>query len=65
MARRKKKKTHKAIRILQIQLFLMCLVFAGIAYYYFGGYAKQINNLKYEADEDVFKIGRASCRERV
>jgi len=54
MAGRKKKKRNKAIRLLQIQLFLMCIVFGGIVYYYFGGYAKQVTDLKTHADEDVF-----------
>lgn len=55
MAKRMKKKKNKAIHLLQVQLFLMCLVLGGVVYYYAGGYAAQISSLKDQADTDVYQ----------
>lgn len=55
MARKKKrrKKYRGFWRFIKFQIFLMCLVLAGVAYYYLGGYAKQIKELQAEAEHYV------------
>ena len=55
MARKKKrKKKYRGFwRFIKFQIFLMCLVLAGVAYYYLGGYAKQIKELQAEAEHYV------------
>lgn len=69
MARRKKKrKKYRGFwRFIKFQIFLMCLVLAGLAYYYLGGYAQQISELKAEAEHyvktsnaDTFKASQTS-----
>lgn len=61
MSRKKKqrKKYHGFWVFIRIQLVLILLVLGGLAYYFFGGYAKQVQELSAEADEFV----RSSNRE--
>ena len=43
MAKQKKKKKRRGFRLfVKIQLVLIVLVLAGLAFYFFGGYAKKI-----------------------
>ncbi len=55
MSRKKKrKKKYRGFwRFLKFQIFLICLVLAGFAYYFFGGYAKEVSELKAEAEQYV------------
>lgn len=51
---KKKKKKYRGFWIfVKIQFVLMILVLGAVAYYYYGGYAKQIKNLQNEALEKV------------
>lgn len=60
--KKKKKKKHRFFWFMvRLQVFLMLIVLAGLGYYYFGGYADTIQQLKREAvtlvadsDEDFF-----------
>ena len=52
--KKKKKKKYRGFwRFIKFQIFLMCLVLGGLAYYYLGGYAQQISQLKSEAEHYV------------
>lgn len=48
--KRKKKKYRAFWFFVRLQVFLMFLVVAGVSYYYYGGYGKQVQNMKQEAD---------------
>ena len=53
--KKKKKKKHIGLRIfLGFQLFLILLILAGVAYYYVGGYAEKVSNLKRDALDNVY-----------
>ncbi|MCR5144983.1 MAG: penicillin-binding protein [Lachnospiraceae bacterium] len=65
--RSKKKKNRKIWGFLKFQMILIVLVVLAIAYYYAGGYATQISDMKTEAihlvaksNEDTFKQGQTS-----
>jgi len=69
MAKQKKKgKKYRGFRLfVKIQIILILLVLAALALYYFGGYAKKINDLKADAyslvhssNEDTFKASQTS-----
>ncbi len=73
MARQKEKKQRprKQHRVfwffVKVQIFLMILVFAGVAYYFFGGYGKVVQLLHNEAiilvessDESTFRANQTS-----
>ncbi len=70
MARQKKKrqKKHRLFWFfVKVQIFLMILVFAGVAYYFFGGYGKVVQLLHNEAiilvensDESTFREKQTS-----
>ncbi len=48
--KKKKKKQHRFFWfMIKFQIFLMLLVLGGLAYYYFGGYAEQVQELRAEA----------------
>ena len=54
MAKQKKKKKRRGFRLfVKIQLVLIVLVLAGLAFYFFGGYAKKISDLKTDAYDKV------------
>ena len=54
MAKQKKKKKRRGFRLfVKIQLVLIVLVLAGLAFYFFGGYAKKISDLKSDAYDKV------------
>ena len=54
MAKQKKKKKRRGFRLfVKIQLVLIVLVLAGLAFYLFGGYAKKISDLKSDAYDKV------------
>ena len=58
---KKKKKKYRGFWIfVKIQLVLMILVLGAVAYYYYGGYAKQIKNLQNEALEKVHQSSEAT-----
>lgn len=65
---KKKKKKYRGFRLfVKIQIVLILLVLAALALYYFGGYAKKVNDLKSEAfslvhssNEDTFKETQTS-----
>lgn len=62
MAKQKKKKKKKQHRffwfMIKLQIFLMVLILGGLCYYYFGGYAGQVQELRAEAVELVEKSDR-------
>ena len=66
--KKKKKKQHRFFWfMIRLQIVLMLLVVAGMAYYFLGGYADEIQTLKDEAlklvaesDEKTFIPARAS-----
>lgn len=62
MAKQKKKKKKKQHRffwfMIKLQIFLMVLILGGLCYYYFGGYAGQVQQLRAEAVELVEKSDR-------
>lgn len=62
MAKKKKRKRKKQHRffwfMIKLQIFLMILVLGGLCYYYFGGYAQQVQQLKAEAVELVAKSNK-------
>ena len=68
MKKKKKKKQHRFFWfMIKFQIFLMILVLAGVGYYYFGGYASQVQQMRSEAialvdsaDENTFVPGRTS-----
>ncbi len=47
--KRKRTKTQKIWRFFKIQFFLMLLVIAAVTYYYVGGYASKVTQMKQEA----------------
>ncbi len=52
--RKKKKKKHRVFWFfIKLQIFLMLIVLGGFGYYYFGGYADEIQQLKREAVQEV------------
>ncbi|MCI8327205.1 MAG: PBP1A family penicillin-binding protein [Lachnospiraceae bacterium] len=54
MSKRKKKKKNRGFRFfVKVQIILILLVLAGLAFYFFGGYAKKIGDLKSEAYDYV------------
>ena len=54
MAKQKKKKKRRGFRLfVKIQLVLIVLVLAGLAFYFFGGDAKKISDLKSDAYDKV------------
>lgn len=57
--KKKKKKQHRFFWfMIKLQIFLMVLVLGGLCYYYFGGYAEQVQQLRAEAVELVEKSDR-------
>lgn len=66
--KKKKKKQHRFFWfMIKLQIFLMLLVLGGMCYYYFGGYAKDVQQLRAEAvelvnqsDRNTFVPGRTS-----
>lgn len=63
MAKRKKKKKHRGFRaFVKIQIVLILLVLAGLAFYFFGGYAKKIADLKSEAYDYVHSASEETFR---
>lgn len=62
MTKQKKKKKKKQHRffwfMIKFQIFLMVLILGGLCYYYFGGYAGQVQQLRAEAEELVDKSDR-------
>lgn len=64
MSRKKKrKKKYRGFwRFIKFQIFLMCLVLGGLAYYYLGGYAQQISQLKAEAEHYVKTSSKATFK---
>ena len=51
---KKTKKKHRFFWFLiKLQIFLMVVVLAGFGYYYFGGYAKEVQALKEKAVQTV------------
>lgn len=66
--KKKKKKKYRVFRaFLKLQIFLILLVLAGLAFYFFGGYAKEIGDLKadayqkiHAADEETFRASQTS-----
>ena len=53
MARTKKKNNKKLKAILISQVILLTLILGALAFYFFGGYAKKIKDLRLEADQLV------------
>lgn len=53
MARTKKKSNKKLKAILISQVILLTLILGALAFYFFGGYAKKIKDLRLEADQLV------------
>ena len=52
--KKKKKKQHRFFWfMIKLQIFLMLVVLAGFGYYYFGGYADEVQQLKREAVQEV------------
>ena len=68
MSKTKKKKKHRLFwHFFRIQLVLLVLVLTAAAYYFYGGYGKQVEELKQEAvrlvrqsDVDTFKANQTS-----
>ena len=68
MSKTKKKKKHRLFwHFFRIQLALLVLVLGAAAYYFYGGYGKQVEELKQEAvrlvrqsDVDTFKANQTS-----
>lgn len=66
MAKHKKKKKFRVLRLfIKLQIMFLLLVSAGVAYFYFGGYAKEIQAMKDEAvsivrqsDRNTFKTSQ-------
>lgn len=65
--KRKKKKYRVFWFFARLQFFLMLLVVAALGYYFYGGYAKQVQNMKAEAvlfvrhsSEDTFRAVQTS-----
>ncbi len=69
--RKKKSKKQKKHRffwfMIKLQIFLILIVLAGLGYYYYGGYAKEVQQLREEAialvdesDESLFVPSRTS-----
>ncbi len=58
-----KKKSHRGYRIfIKLQIFLMVLVLAAVAYYYIGGYGKTVKELHSDAIEKVYGSSRDAFR---
>ncbi|MCR5416139.1 MAG: PBP1A family penicillin-binding protein [Pseudobutyrivibrio sp.] len=51
--RRKKTKTERVLGLLKFQIALLIILIAAVAYYYVGGYASQVSDLKSEASSLV------------
>ncbi len=52
--KKKKKKKHRFFWfMIKLQIFLMILVLGGLGYYYFGGYAEEIQQLRKDAQQLV------------
>lgn len=68
MAGKKKKKKYRAFWLFaKLQIVLLLVVLAGVSYYFFGGYAKEVQAIKKEADmyvrnstEDTFRASQTS-----
>ena len=68
MSKTKKKKKHRLFwHFFRIQLVLLVLVLTAAAYYFYGGYGKQVEELRQEAvrlvrqsDVDTFKVNQTS-----
>ncbi len=66
MAKHKKKKKFRVLRLfIKLQIIFLLLVTAGVAYFYFGGYAKEVQAMKEEAaafvkqsNEETFKTSQ-------
>ena len=65
--KRKKNKTKRFWRFFRIQMFLILVVVAGIGYYYAGGYAAKVSEMKNAAEylvvhstEDTFRQAQTS-----
>lgn len=59
--KKKKKKKYRGFWIfVKIQMVLMILVLGAVAYYYYGGYAKQIKELQRNALEKVHQSSKAT-----
>lgn len=58
MKKNKKKKKHRLFwAFVKLQIFLMILVIAGVAYYYIGGYGKTVKELH---DDAVLKVSHST-----
>lgn len=63
MAKQKKKKKYRGFRVfVKIQIVLILLVVAGLAFYFFGGYAKKISDLKNDAYDKVHSATDSTFR---
>ncbi|MCI5621969.1 MAG: PBP1A family penicillin-binding protein [Lachnospiraceae bacterium] len=63
MSKNNKKKKHRGFWIFfRIQIVLMLLVLAGVAYYYLGGYGSQISALRQEAISYVQHSSKSTFR---
>lgn len=66
MAKQKKKRRKKKYRgfrlFLKIQIILILLVVAGLAFYFFGGYAKKVSDLQAEAYDYVHSATEETFR---
>ena len=52
--KKRKKKQHRFFWfVIKLQIVLMRVVLAGFGYYYFGGYADQIQQMRREAVQEV------------
>lgn len=52
--KKKKKKQHRFFWfMIKLQIFLMVCILGGLGYYYFGGYASQVEELRVEANQLV------------
>ena len=68
MSKTKRKKKHRLFwHFFRIQLVLLVLVLGAAAYYFYGGYGKEVDALKQEAarlvrqsDENTFKTNQTS-----
>ena len=59
MSKTKKKKKHRLFwHFFRIQLVLLVLVLTAAAYYFYGGYGKQVEELKQEADSRMWILLR-------
>lgn len=63
MSKNKKKKAHRGYWIfIKLQIFLMILILAAVAYYFIGGYAKTVKELHDDALNKVYSSGTDAFR---